>query len=284
MIVTTLVTGQEAFRDVQTLLFTLGQYHKDVEVYVYTDSPGVDQLKTLKTSFPLHVFATLDKYTGLTRKDMEAMSGTTYSTMFHDFTMEKATLMAHALRDHPEGVWFLDADICLFSALPVIPEPVTLALSPHMIRPGDESRFGRYNAGMIWLRDPALLDVWRGATHGSRFFEQASLEEVAKVVNPEQFYELPIQQNFGWWRLIQSADPPPVIQKRMGYKRVPSCVGLTYEGEVLASIHTHWHETSLFNQWIRGALEVVGRSHSPAKQFLAHLKKLYSNSSTHARI
>jgi hypothetical protein len=188
------------------------------------------------------------------------------------------------LKEHPEGAWFLDADICLFSALPAIPEGKKIALSPHMIRVGDERRFGTYNAGMVWVRDPTLLDKWKGATHSSRFYEQAALEDVAREVAPEELYVLPIQHNFGWWRLDQSADPPPMIQKRLGYKRGLGNVGLSFDGEVLCSIHTHWKDAIPFNQWIRGALEVVARSHPPAKQFLGHLKRLYSKSSTQARI
>jgi hypothetical protein len=253
-------------------------------MYVYTDAKGAIAFQTLKSKIPLHILQTMDRYSGLSRKDMEAMSGTTYPTLFHDYTIEKANLLSHVLKLHPEGAWFLDADICLFSALPLIPEGVKLVLSPHMIRPGDERKFGRYNAGMLWIKEPSLLDKWKGATHASRFFEQASLENIAAEVRPEELSVLPIQHNFGWWRLDQSADPPPVIQKRLGYKRQPGCVGLAYDSEVLCSIHTHWKDTSPFNQWIRGALEVVARSHPPAKQFLAHWKKLYSSSSTQARI
>jgi hypothetical protein len=284
MIVTTLVTGEDAFRDVQTLLFTLDQYHRNVSLYIYTDSDTAPKMNTLKTNVHLHILPHLDKYMGLSRKDMEAKSGVLYPSLFHDYTIEKANLLSYVLKEHPEGAWFLDADICLFSALPAIPEGKKLALSPHMIRVGDERRFGTYNAGMIWVCDPSLLETWKGATHASRFYEQAALEDLATAVAPEELFVLPIQHNFGWWRLDQSADPPPVIQKRLGYKRGPGNVGLAFDGEVLCSIHTHWKDNIPFNQWIRGALELVARSHPPAKQFLGHLKRVYSNSSTQVRI
>ncbi len=282
VLISTIVTGENAFRDFQTLLFTIDQYHVDANIFVYSDTQTAPKIQALPTKSQLHVRPALDGYGQYSRKDMEALPGKIYSSLWHDCMIEKTNVMRWVFETvenaDMEGVWFLDADICLFSTLPRFSLTDRLALSPHYIRSGDEKRFGRYNGGFVWLKDPALLDVWKGATHTSRFFEQAALEELVKEVEPKQFVEIPIQHNFGWWRLDQSVDPPPVIQKRLGYKREMSSVGLTFDSLTLSSIHTHWYEPSLFNQWIRGALEIVGRSHLPAKAFLAHLKKLYAKS------
>jgi hypothetical protein len=190
--------------------------------------------------------------------------------------MEKATAMQWAFTERPStnGVWFLDADICLTAPLPTIPATKRLGLSPHLIRTVDEARYGTYNGGMVWMGDVVLLDVWRRATYGSRFYEQAALEEVAKVAGTD-LVEFPIQDNFGWWRYIQSADAPPVIQSRFGYnRRVPGC-GLTYDGVALRSIHTHWEESSEFNAFLRDRLEFLARSHPPAKTLLQHINRLF---------
>jgi hypothetical protein len=193
--------------------------------------------------------------------------------------MEKATIMDWVFTMRPEaketGVWFLDADICLLAPLPKLPTGSRIGLSPHYIRAVDEGRYGHYNAGMIWLRDPALLDIWRKAAYGSRFYEQAALEAVGNSVSAEERVEFPIQDNFGWWRYLQSADPPPVIQGRLGYNRALAGCGLTYEGQALRSLHTHWDEASEFNAWMRTKLEFVGKAHAPAKAFLKSLGRLY---------
>ena len=260
-----------ALKDLQTLLWTLRQWHPDAEIFLGTDSETATKL----TDTSIHIRTMLDSYTGLTRKDMEAMSGRKYSTMWHDFMMEKATVLEWALEGTEEGVWFLDADICLLAPLSLPLAGLDLLLSPHMIRPVDEGRYGKYNGGFLWIKDRRLLDVWRRATYGSRFYEQAALEDVWAAVAEDRRAECPIQDNFGWWRFLQSTDAPPIIQSRLGFNRTAPGVGLQYNGAVLRSIHTHWEEASEFNQWIRGKLEFLARAHPPAKALLGHLTRLH---------
>lgn len=286
-IIATLVTGAEAFADFQTLLFTLRQWHTGAEVFVATDSPTAARIIGILDSkhIRVHLRVTLDAYVGKTRADMEATSGRRFTTLFHDYTAEKIKLMRDVLSttQTTHGVWFLDADICLMSALPNIPDTATVALSPHYIRAADEARYGRYNAGFLWIRSTEPLDVWNAAMTGSRFFEQAALEVVAAKAEPGTLFEIAIQNNFGWWRLFQSADAPPVIESRLAFFRAADSVGLRYAGETLRSIHTHWTDkretpgsAGLFNKWILARLEFLARSHKPAKALLTHLKKLRS--------
>jgi hypothetical protein len=279
-----IVTGSKALTEFQLLLHTLEQWVPAAEVFVFTDTPTYKLISSLKSRIRFQTRVTLDEYAGLTRKDMEARDGRRYATLFHDYTMEKAAAMQWVFEERSaaatQGVWFLDADICLLAPLPTVPTGTSLGLSPHYIRVADEARYGHYNAGMIWVRDSKLLDVWKRMAHGSRFYEQAALEEVAKVAEAEAegaVYEFPIQDNFGWWRYLQSADAPPVIQERLGYNRRLPCCGLTYEGAVLRSIHTHWDEVSEFNEWMRSRLEFLARSHPPAKQLVQLLQRLFWN-------
>lgn len=175
----------------------------------------------------------------------------------------------------PEGVWFLDADICLFGKLPEIPRGINIVLAPHYIRPGDEARYGRYNGGFLWMREPQLLKVWSEATHTSRFFEQAALEDVAAAAEKHDIF--PIQQNFGWWRLYQSTLNPQEMASKFGFNRRGEGIGLTFEGKALGSVHTHFFEkkdpyTMEFNKFLQGLLEKMGK-HPPAQEFLRFLRK-----------
>jgi hypothetical protein len=269
--ITTIVTGPQALNEFQLLLYTLEQWEPTAEVFVLTDAPTHKILRFIKSRIRIHFRVGLETYEGLTRKDMEARNGKRYATLFHDFTMEKATVLQWALEERKCGAWFLDADICLTAPLPSVGK--RLGLSPHFIRAVDESRYGKYNAGMMWFHDVELLDIWRKAACGSRFYEQAALEEVANAAGTD-LVEFPPQDNFGWWRYLQSADAPPVIAERFGYnRRVPGC-GLTYEGAVLRSIHTHWEEDNAFNTFVKDRLEFLARSHSPAKTLLGHINRL----------
>lgn len=271
-LIATIATGKRSAKEVTLLVRTLELFQKDAELFILTDS---ETQPLLPTSSLIHIRlrSSLDAYSGKSRSDMEALSGRKYSSLFTDFTMEKATVLDWIFAEQPEkaqqsGVWFLDADIALFAPLPVYQAPLTLSLSPHYIRAADERRFGHFNAGMIWLRDTKHLDIWRKATHSSRFFEQASLESVWSSCPEEERQEMPTQMNLGWWRHGQSAEAPSTIEKKLGFQRSSGCMGLKYDGGILQSIHTHWSESSAFNTWIKGALLKVQKSHEPAKKFL----------------
>jgi hypothetical protein len=288
MLIACIVTGPQALKEFQLLIHTLEQWEPAAEVFVLSDTTTGNLLDAVKSRIRIRIRKTLDAYKGLTRKDMEARSGRTYPTMWHDFMIEKVAVIKWVFEERDEvavaeGVWFLDSDITLLSPLPTFPTNIQLALSPHYIRAGDEARYGHFNGGMLWLRNPALLDVWRRATHGSRFYEQAALEDVWKAVAAEARLELGQEVNFGWWRYLQSADPPPVIQGRLGYNRRLVGSGLTYGGVVLQSVHTHWEEASEFNGWLRGRLEMLARSHPPAKVLLQHLNRLFNNAAASAK-
>ncbi len=279
-LIASLVMGAQALKEFQLLLHTLEQWEPTAEAFVFADTATAGLLRAVGTRITLHIRTELDAYTGLTRKDMEARDGRIYNTMFHDFTMEKAKVLKWVFEERVEsggneGVWFLDADICLLAPLPQPVAEHRLALSPHYIRPADEARYGRFNAGMLWVRDIALLDVWRRAAYGSRFYEQAALEAVWAAVPAEEREELPLQNNFGWWRHAQSVDPPPAIEARIGYNRRLVGCGLTYDGQVLRSLHTHWDEANDFNIWMRGRLEFIARSHPPAKDLVQTLGRLF---------
>lgn len=280
-----LATGPAAAKELQTLLFSIDMWHSDVHVHVGTDDATRPLLESLKTKATLHLHPIMNAFTGLTRNDMEARPGSRYPTLWHDHMMHKSEIMRRAFAGHPDaaaeaGVWFLDADITLLAPLPIgmVAEfgrggcRKRLGLAPHYIRAADEAKFGRYNGGFVWLCDPNLLGYWERGTYGSRFYEQAALEYLARHVEPDELVEFPIQDNFGWWRLLQAPEAPPDVQKHQGFFRSPTSCGITFDGQALRSVHTHWSETTnVFNIWIRAALERLAKSHEPARHLYRHL-------------
>ena len=251
-----IVTGAETLHDFQIFVKTLAMWHTEAELFVYTDSVTEPPIRALKTPIKINTRPALTKYTGLDRKTMEAMDGEVYATRWTDFMYEKANVlqwMFESTGGHENGLWFLDADITFLAPLPSIPASATVALSPHYIRTVDEMRFGKYNGGFMWIKDPTLLEVWRAAGHSSRFYEQSALEAVATAAR-DGLYEFPIQVNFGWWRMYQAAEAPPVIQSRFRFNRYDKSIGLRFDDAPLQSIHTHWRDgtsvTGLFNRWI----------------------------------
>ncbi|NBT47155.1 MAG: hypothetical protein EBT07_04955 [Actinobacteria bacterium] len=266
-----IVTG-DAVKDFQIFVQTLEVWNPHVHLYIYTDSATVDKIRAVKPAATWEIMVRLDDYCGKNRKEMEATKGKIYDSLFTDYTYEKANLLEWMLERkdiQATGAWFMDADITHLGPLPKIPESATLALSPHYIRTGDEAKFGKYNAGFMWFRDARLLSDWKEAGKTTRFFEQAPLEDIAKKA--EHLYEFPIQVNFGWWRMFQSAAPPPDIQAKFSLFRAEKGIGIRYDGVALQSIHTHWHQndrspTTIFNQWIRAFCERY-KIHKPLQNF-----------------
>lgn len=277
MILVTLATGN-ALKDLEVLFWSLEAWYKDTlpHVYLYTDDETSAQIPKYKGK--LSVKKALNEYSGFNRQQMEKLPGKIYKTKWTDFMCEKINAIHWAFTDqHPdtEGVWFLDADICLFAKLPEIPSGSELALAPHYIRPGDEAKYGRYNGGFLWIGNQELLKVWADTTHTSRFFEQAALEDVAAAA--KSLYVFSIQQNFGWWRLFQNTSRVDEIIAKFGLNRRGEGIGLTYEGIPLGSVHTHFFEnndlvTIKFNVFLKSLLEKLGK-HPPAQDFLRFLRK-----------
>jgi hypothetical protein len=278
--VATLVT-EPAFEDFEILLFTLSLWNTPKpRLYVLTDSATklriVSAVAKYYSGAQVNLKMGLDAYTGLKRAEMERRPGKTYETLFGDFTAEKTVLMEWALASEAEGVLFCDADICHLAPLPSLPDSCTLALSPHMIRPGDEAKYGKYNAGYLWIQDPTLVSRWRNLCATSRFFEQACLEDLAASVLPETLHEFPVQVNYGWWRMWQGTAPAADLQKFWAFFRGTETSGLTVNGAPLQSIHTHWQEkkdppTRAFNEWVLEKLRKLS-SVKKTKQLLQFLE------------
>jgi len=263
-----IVTGQETAKELQIFIKTLELFHKDVVLWIGTDSKT--DLSTLKHSIPINTKVFLDKYTGKTRQDMEALTGEQYNSLWTDFMYEKLTVIEwmFEVQGSSQGVWFMDADIIHCAPLPIIPEEATLALSPHYIRTGDENRFGKFNAGYLWIKDRSLLNEWRKAGYTSTFYEQKALEQIVDKAN---LYEFPPNVNFGWWRMFQSSNPPQEIQSKFSIFRKEQGIGIRYNGLPLQSIHTHSGDVSYgyngeFNRWLMKYLERL-QSHSQARQW-----------------
>ena len=271
-VVATLATGV-VIEDLRVLLGSLAIFNTNPPtVYLYCDRIIQAAIPSFKYPGRIVVKEALNEYVGLNRAKMESLPGRKFGTVFFDFTMEKVELMRWVLSQETNAI-FCDADICFLGPLPLIPAGTTVALSPHMIRDRDEARFGRYNAGFMWFFGVEPVNRWAEACKTSRFFEQAALEELATA---DHFYEFPITQNFGWWRLWQGKKGPQEILASWTIKRNPMTAGIAIDGEHLGSVHTHFREkkddaTRMFNDIVIERLKIIQRAHEPARKLLALL-------------
>jgi hypothetical protein len=273
-----LVANSHALADLDLFLYSLQLWNPNPPPIVLFCTAKVQDWIPGKYKGGVTSFPVLEHYEGLTRAQMEKMpSKKGRPNLFYDFTEEKCALMTQALsllpeKDKPRGVLFCDADLLWLAPLPQIPSGNSLALSRHMIHDRDEAKYGRYNAGLLWTNDPAVITAWQNACTTSRFFEQAALEEL-EVFEPVLF---PEQINYGWWRMFQSPEGHEAQQKAWSIKRdaAQKDSGIQVDGQPLVCIHTHWvttdHVTQLFNKWVASKL-VLLKSQPKVRQLLKRL-------------
>jgi hypothetical protein len=275
--IATLAT-RAAIDDLRILLKSLEFWNtpKPPTVHLFCDAAVSSILPSFNYKGAVVVKECLNEYTQLNRAAMERIPGKKYKNLFFDFVCEKLTLLDWVFETTPDvsGVLFCDADICFLAPLFSIPTGTELAVSPHMIREMDELRYGIYNAGMIWVKSPAIVSIWREECATSKFYEQLPIEfMVERVTN---VYQIPVTENYGWWRLWQGRRPAAELQARWGMNRTIGGSGITVGGAALGSVHTHFGETRdaatvEYNRWVIDFLKRIAKAHEPTRRFITHL-------------
>lgn len=273
------LVNEKAIDDLKLLLFSLELWNESApNVYIFCDSVSEVLIRKIQYKGKIVTKPVLNQYTGLSRVQMERLPGTHYENLFADFTAEKTFLMEWAIAESKDGVLFCDADICHVAKLPELPENTKLALSPHFIRTYDAERYGYYNAGFLYIEENSIAEHWRKLCKTSSFFEQKCLEELIHVVEKSEFYEFPIQVNYGWWRLWQGTQTPEILQKEWSFLRKGETdSGIYVQGIPLQSIHTHFGEkkdraTFEYNEFILKKLKLLS-SMKKTKQLCQYIEK-----------
>ena len=250
-----LATGAATMAELRLCLRSLRTWNPELAVYVFTDRAPVDPVGFGAT---VVVLPELMAYSGVGKRELMARPGTEYADAWTDFMYFKATAIERALRLHTPaggGAWFLDCDMLVLGPMPRVPAHAAVALSPHMI---PDERSGRYSGGFLWFRDASLLPVWRAAGHGSRCFEQAALEQVARAAT---VHELPATVNFGWWRMFEAAESHHAVAARFSL----ADGALLLDGAPVQSLHAHFSSEPgqnannvRFAAWVRDLFKQCG--------------------------
>jgi hypothetical protein len=274
-VIATLATNH-ALDDLKVFLSSL-ELWSEATVYIYADTLVAKFLKSFSYKGKIIVRSALDVYSGKTRLQMEKIPGKIPGkSLWFEFQMEKLELLRWVFASEAaaatSGVFYLDSDICFFGPLPSVPSSYEVAVSPHMIRRRDEALYGKYNAGYMWVRTEEAVDAWRQACVTSRFFEQAALEIFDSEEWSARTYQIPVQNNYGWWRMFQAEFPFGDLQKKWSIFRRSEHSGILVDGVPLASVHTHWKTgdvtTATFNRFVKIFLTKLASSHPPAKKLL----------------
>jgi len=252
------LANKNALHDLNVFLFTLQLWNDSLpNLYIYCDSFVERYLLERKPyKGKLFIKNALDAYTNYNRVQMEELEGKEFITLFGDFVCEKMNLLNWVFTQNEKGILFCDADICFLGPLPIINTNKKMILSKHEIRSQDELRYGMYNAGFIYINDLTIPDRWKEHSKKSKFFEQISLEDLTREYSFELFS---VQNNYGWWRLLQGKESETVLKTKWSIKRENNYSGIAVEGKALLSVHTHWktndNATQYFNTFVKGYLQ-----------------------------
>ena len=254
------LANKNALNDLKLFLFSLQLWNENnyPDVYLYCDS-YIQSYVNEKKPYKGNIFTkcALDSYTSYNRAMMEKIKGEEFDTMFGDFVCEKMNLM-NWIFESRDSLLFCDADICFLGPLPMFDTTKKLVLSRHEIRKVDEDRYGIYNAGFMYINDKTIPNKWKRYTKDSSFFEQKSMEDLAEEFK-ESLNFFPVQNNYGWWRLLQGNESLETLKSKWSLKRNDTCSGICVDGNSLLSIHTHWKTddkaTNYFNSFVLQFLE-----------------------------
>ena len=211
------------------LLLSISIYHPGAKVYLMVDTKTHDAINsfTPKLNLKIKWFIELDKYTGLNRAQMEQMG------IAKEFWNNKCRIMSNALLENKD-ILFLDSDIILLGKINDIDTSKDLGVSPQFITDDHVKKTGYYNAGTIWTRNKLVLDKWIKYTETSRYFEQASIEDLVKEFS---YFEFGENYNLQCWRYYLSNESSEQIGKHITSRPNDK---LYYKNKPLKFIHTHF--------------------------------------------
>ena len=209
------------------LLLSLSVYHPNEKMFILCDTKTktiVDNM-TPQPRLQITWFVELDKYDGMNRQIMEKKG------IWSEFQMAKANIIKYALQNVSDTL-FLDSDIIVTDCIDDIDVSKELGVSPQFITQTHIDKTGYYNGGMLWTKNKHVPNDWIEFTKTSRYFDQASIEDLARK---HSFFEFGENYNLQCWRLMLSSESPQQIACH-----ITSADKLYYKKKPLKFVHTHF--------------------------------------------
>jgi hypothetical protein len=207
---------------------SLSLYHPNETIYIMCDTATKREIDEMTPTPQLNMvfMVDLDEYSGYDRMEMVARD------LWSQFQMTKSRVIAKAL-DNSRDTLLLDCDMIITGTIDDIDDTKDLGVSPQFIRQEFVDKTGYYNGGMLWTKNKAVPDDWIRFTADSRYFDQASIEDLVRKYSHFEFGE---KYNVQCWRLTLSDDTPEIIASN--FTTVDST--LLYKGQPVKMIHTHF--------------------------------------------
>ncbi len=221
------VSTEQCKHELILLLNSIAHCHPNSPVYIVCDTSTYLSISELfHSNLKINLYVELDHYSNLSRQEM------TEKGIWGEFQMAKATAIEYALSYHPDTL-FVDSDVIFLEPVTHIDKTKQLGVSRGYINEETASKVGVYNGGFIWTNQRTLPGKWRQYTKTSRYFDQASIEDLVKEFDT---FEFPEQYNFQSWRFIVGDTPNPEKDFNPTHRHI------LYKNRRLQSIHTHFKE------------------------------------------
>ena len=211
-------------------LLSLSIHHQNEKVYIMCDTGTKTAVNNLTPQPKLNItwFIDLDKYSTYNRSQMSKLG------IWSDFQMSKALVMKKALEEN-EDTLFLDSDIIILDTIDNIDNSKDLGVSPQFIKKKNVDETGYYNGGTLWAKNKNIPDDWIEFTKTSRYFDQASIED---LTTKYEYFEFGENYNLQTWRFILGLEPTNVIASYVNVKSGK----IYYKKKPLKYIHTHFNQ------------------------------------------
>jgi hypothetical protein len=218
-------------------LLSLSLHHRNAETIVLCDTKTKEKIENMtpKPLINLKIFNELDKYTNYNRDEMVRMD------IWDDFQMAKADVITHAL-NYNKDTMFLDSDTIILDTLYIETNDGNkqLGVSPQFIQQKNVDETGYYNGGMLWTNQKSLPNDWKIFTKSSRYYDQASIED---LVHKYSYFEFEDNYNLQTWRFILGLESSEKIASYVNVKNNK----LFYKDKRLKFIHTHFNSPRFKN-------------------------------------
>ena len=211
------------------MLLSLSIHHNNSKVYGLVDTDTYNLIKNLIPKIQLQLFlkTTLDKYNNKNRNIM------VQEKIWDEFQMQKANVIKYALENESDTM-FLDSDILFLNPISIIDKTKELGLSPHYVRKSNTDEVGYYNGGCLWTKNKNVPDDWIEFTKTSRYYDQASIEDLAKKYS---FQEFDKEINFMPWRILLANNSQEIVNS-INIKNNQINIGT----KPLVFLHTHFND------------------------------------------
>ena len=220
------------------LLLSLSVYHTDEKIHIMCDTKTKEIIEKNTPKIRLQIFwyLELDKYDGLNRHLMEKKG------IWAEFQMSKANVIKRALEKDKDTL-FLDSDIIITNPIDDVDMTKTIGVSPAFIIQEKMNSFGHFNGGMLWTNNIKVADDWIEFTKISRFYDQASIEDLVKKYS---YFEFDENYNLQGWRYYLSPLGKSGVASNITSN--PKEMNIYYKNKPLKFIHTHFLEQT-FNEF-----------------------------------